>query len=160
MPPMPQPLDALLPAETDAPAETLALGRRLADALAPGAVLALYGDLGAGKTHLVKGLCEGLGVDPDGVASPTFTLLHEYAGRLPVYHFDAYRLERPEQFAALGPDEYFDGGGVSVVEWPERVEAFLPADAVRLRLTHLGPTRRRIARAEVGPATAGTAEAA
>lgn len=147
---MPHPLDELLPAETTSPAETLALGRRLAAHLRPGDVLALYGDLGAGKTHLVKGLCAGLGLDPDRVASPTFGLIHEYDGDPPVYHFDAYRLERPAEFAALGPDEYFDGEGVCVVEWPERVEAFLPSETLRLRLTHLGPTRRRIARAEEG----------
>lgn len=134
----------LLPTETGSPAETLALGRRLAERLAPGTVVALYGDLGAGKTHLAKGLCAGLGVAPEAVTSPTFTLVQEYDGRLPVFHFDAYRLDDPAAFYDLGYEEYFFGDGVSVVEWPERVEALIPADALRLRLTHAGETQRRI----------------
>ena len=134
----------LLPVESTSPDETVALGRRLADALQPGDVLALYGDLGAGKTHLVKGLCAGLGVSAASVSSPTFTLVNEYDGELPVYHIDAYRIERPEEFFELGYETYFFGDGVCLVEWPERVEALVPDHALRLRLTHLGGDRRRI----------------
>ena len=137
-------LDDLLPAESASPDETVALGRRLADVLQPGDVLALYGDLGAGKTHLVKGLCAGLGVPAATVSSPTFTLVNEYDGALPVYHFDAYRIERVEEFFELGYETYFFGDGVCLVEWPERVEALVPDHAIRLRLTHLGGDRRRI----------------
>jgi len=139
-------LSDLLPAETASPEETVALGRRLAERLAPGIVVALYGDLGAGKTHLAKGLCAGLGVAPDAVTSPTFTLVQEYAGRLPVYHFDAYRIDRLAELYDLGYEEYFFGEGVTLVEWPERVEPLIPADALRLRLTHLGADRRQIER--------------
>jgi tRNA threonylcarbamoyladenosine biosynthesis protein TsaE len=134
----------LLPAESASPDETVALGRRLADALQPGDVLALYGDLGAGKTHLVKGLCAGLGIPAADVSSPTFTLVNEYDGDLPVYHIDAYRIERTEEFFELGYETYFFGDGICLVEWPERVEPLVPDHALRLRLTHLGDDRRRI----------------
>ena len=146
----PAPLTALLPAETSTPKETQALGAALAGALSPGAVLALYGDLGAGKTQLVKGLCAALGVPSEEVRSPTFTLLHEYAGRtpggraLPLYHVDAYRIEQPGELFELGYEEYFYGNGVCLVEWPSRIEALLPEGVLRLRLTHQGGNRRRI----------------
>lgn len=140
----PDPFADLLPAETASPAETVALGRHLASHLQPGDVLALYGDLGAGKTHLVKGLCDGLGIAPETVSSPTFTIVNEYAGALPVFHFDAYRIERPEEFFELGYEDYFFGDGVTVVEWPERVEALIPEHALRLRLSHVGGDRRRV----------------
>ncbi len=141
--PRPVPPD-LLPAETAAPAETLALGARLAAALQPGDVVALYGDLGAGKTHLVKGLAVGLGLSADEVASPTFVLVHEYPTDPPLYHFDAYRTERPEEFTRLGFEEYAEGDGICVVEWPERIAGLLPPRTLRLRLTVLEGDRRRI----------------
>lgn len=138
-------LRALLPHTTDGPDATLAFGRRLAAHLKPGDVVALYGDLGAGKTHLVKGLCSAWGIDPIDVSSPTFSIVNEYAGsRFPVYHFDAYRVERPEELYEIGFEEYFYGEGVSIVEWPSKVEALLPDDTVRLTLAHAGPTARRI----------------
>jgi tRNA threonylcarbamoyladenosine biosynthesis protein TsaE len=138
------PLASLLPAETASPGETLALGARLARALRPGDVVALYGDLGAGKTHLVKGLAAGLGLDPDEAASPTFVLVHEYPTDPPLYHFDAYRIERPAEFTRLGFEEYAAGDGVCVVEWPERIEPLLPPGTLRLRLSTLGGDRRRV----------------
>ena len=141
---MPVSLADLLPVESASPDETVDLGRRLAEALQPGDVVALYGDLGAGKTHLVKGLCAGLGVPAAAVSSPTFTLVNEYDGTLPVYHFDAYRIERPEEFFEIGYESYFFGDGVCLVEWPERVEGLVPNHALRLQLTHLGEDRRRI----------------
>ena len=141
---MPAPLTDLLPAETVAPDETVALGQQLAELIQPGDVLALYGDLGAGKTHLVKGLCAALGIPAPAVSSPTFTLVNEYDGTFPVYHFDAYRIERLGEFFEIGYESYFFGDGVCLVEWPERVEALVPDHAIRLRLTHLGEDRRRI----------------
>src|SRR5713101_2940980 len=105
---------------------TMALGRRLADLLFPGAVVALVGPLGAGKTHLVRAIAEGLGIaDSRAVSSPTFVLIQEYNAPLPIYHFDAYRLRSPEEFADLGVHEYFEGKGVCLVEWADRVQASL-----------------------------------
>lgn len=109
--------------------ETIAAGRKWADALQAGEVLALAGDLGAGKTQFVKGLVAGLG-GTVAVTSPTFTLIHEHtSGRLPVYHFDFYRLENRADALRLGIDDYFFGDGVSVVEWADRFPDLIPSGA-------------------------------
>lgn len=135
----------LFPAETDSPEATKRLGARLAPLLEPGDVVALYGDLGAGKTHLAKGLCAALGVPDDAVTSPTFTIVQEYpADPFPIYHIDAYRIERLEELVELGYEDYFYGDGVCLIEWPERVEALLPPHTLRLRLTHRGGDTRRV----------------
>ena len=106
---------------------TIALGKKIGQQLVAGDVLVLDGDLGAGKTTFTKGLAAGLEI-PDIIKSPTFTIIHEYQdGRLPLYHMDAYRLENGGA-EDLGLEEYFDGDGVSVVEWAEFVEDELPAD--------------------------------
>jgi tRNA threonylcarbamoyladenosine biosynthesis protein TsaE len=124
-------------------AATTALGRRLGNLIFPGAVVALMGPLGAGKTHLVKAIAEGLNIrDSRVVTSPTFVLIQEYQGRLPIYHFDAYRLQRPREFLDLGPHEYFGGDGVCLIEWADRVEACLPAELLKLTLVVKGPTQR------------------
>lgn len=137
--------DDLLPVETSSADETLALGRALAERLVPGDVVALHGDLGAGKTVLTKGICAGLGIDSARVNSPTFTLLHEYrSGTLPVFHFDAYRIERLDEFFDLGYEDYFYDEGISLVEWAEKVAAILPPDAVHLRLDHAEGDRRHV----------------
>src|SRR6266852_4911587 len=103
-------------------AGTEAFGRRLAAHLFGGAVIALMGPLGAGKTHLVRAVAEGLGVaDSRVVSSPTFVLIQEYDGRLPIYHFDAYRLRGETDFDELGAHEYFQSAGVCLVEWADRV---------------------------------------
>src|SRR5688572_7220392 len=108
-------------------AETEAFGRRLGRLLFPGAVVALVGPLGAGKTHLVRAIAEGLGIsDSRLVSSPTFVLIQEYEARLPIYHFDAYRLASEAEFADLGVQEYFEGCGVCLVEWADRVKGCLP----------------------------------
>lgn len=136
----------LLPATTAAPADTEHVGRRLARSLAPGDVVALYGDLGAGKTVLVRGICEGLGLEPGEVTSPTFTIVHEYReAPAPVYHFDAYRVERLDEFYGLGYEEYFFGDGISIVEWADRIEPLIPDHAIRIRIDHEGGDLRRIA---------------
>lgn len=108
------------------PEETAALGRRLAAAAAPGEVWALTGTLGAGKTHFVQGVAAGLG-GGGAVTSPTFTLVNEYqGGRLPLYHFDFYRLESADEALALDLDEYLDGDGLTVIEWGDKFPALLP----------------------------------
>lgn len=110
-------------------AETEDLGRRLAQEIQPGSVLALTGDLGTGKTQFVKGLVAGLGSGA-AVTSPTFTIVHEYSdGRLPVYHFDFFRLEDRQSIASLGLDDYFFGDGVSVIEWADKFPEIIPEPA-------------------------------
>ena len=102
---------------------TESFGRRLGSLLFPNAVVALIGPLGAGKTHLVRAIAEGLGIaNPAAVTSPTFTLIHEYSARLPIYHFDAYRLNSADEFLDLGATEYYEAGGVCLIEWADRVE--------------------------------------
>ena len=135
--------DDLLPAQTASANETLALGRRLAARLEPGDVVALQGDLGAGKTHLAKGIAAGLGVDPATVTSPTFTIVQEH-GDGALLHLDLYRIESDDELARLGLDELLDGDAVALVEWPERGGAWLPERTVWLRLAHLGGDRRRV----------------
>jgi tRNA threonylcarbamoyladenosine biosynthesis protein TsaE len=125
--------------------DTGRLGRHLADVLFPGAVVALIGPLGAGKTHLVRAIAEGLGVTNRRVVnSPTFVLIQEYRARLPIYHFDAYRLHTAAEFADLGAHEYFEGDGVCFVEWADRVKDCLPAEHLRIRLEVTGETSRRV----------------
>ena len=111
------------------PAETEAVGWQLAKHLGAGSVLALKGELGSGKTSFTKGLVAGLG-SAAAVTSPTFTIVHEYqGGRLPVYHFDFFRLEKQEATARLGLDDYFFGDGISVIEWADRFPELIPEQA-------------------------------
>ncbi len=148
----PSDLERLLPAETRSEKETLALGRALATRLERGDVVALYGNLGAGKTVLVRGICLGLGIQPSRITSPTFTIVHEYEDApMPVYHFDAYRIRRIGEFYEIGYDEYFFGGGVSLVEWADKVESLLPDHALRIRVEHAGGDVRRVSRIETVP---------
>src|SRR5580704_1784787 len=124
--------------------ETLGFGERLACELQPGDVIALSGDLGAGKTALVKGIARGLGITQD-VTSPTFTLVHEYiGGRLPLFHIDLYRLSNVEQALAIGIEDYLSGTGVTTIEWAEKAESLLPPDAARIHITSLSENTRRI----------------
>jgi len=107
--------------------ETVAFGREIAAGLGAGDTLALVGDLGAGKTHLTKGIVAGLGCAA-AVTSPTFSIVHEYAGgRLPVFHFDFYRLESAEELLNIGWDDYLDAVGIAVVEWADKFPDLLPA---------------------------------
>ncbi len=125
--------------------ETRALGRRLARTLKPEDVLLLIGELGAGKTTFVQGLAEGLHIDPQRVHSPTFVLIHEYdGGRLPLYHIDAYRVQRAEELLEVGLTEYFEKFGVTVIEWGERVRVVAPERAIEVRFEILERDRRRI----------------
>jgi tRNA threonylcarbamoyladenosine biosynthesis protein TsaE len=126
-------------------AGTEAFGRRLAEHLFAGAVVALIGPLGAGKTHLVRSIALGLGVPNSRVVtSPTFVLIQEYAGRLPIYHFDAYRLRNSGEFVDLGAHEFFEGRGVCLVEWADRVEDVMPQEHLRITMQIIGETARRI----------------
>jgi tRNA threonylcarbamoyladenosine biosynthesis protein TsaE len=137
-------MNDMLTIEAPDPQATRAFGHRLAGLLFPGAVVALVGPLGAGKTQLVRAVAEGLGIaDGRGVSSPTFVLIQEYEARLPVYHFDAYRLRGPAEFFDLGAHEYFEGKGVCLVEWADRVEPCLPAEHLRVRVSVTGESSRR-----------------
>jgi len=125
--------------------ETREVGRRLGEALAPGDVVALTGDLGAGKTCMTQGVARGLEVPAsETVRSPTFVLLHVHEGRHPLYHMDLYRLQDPEELEDLGYREVFYGGGVTVIEWAERAGDRLPEDRLHVDLTFLGAARRRL----------------
>jgi tRNA threonylcarbamoyladenosine biosynthesis protein TsaE len=125
-------------------AESETLGRRLAAHLFPGAVVALVGTLGAGKTHLVRAIAQGLDIpNPAVVTSPTFVLIQEYEARLPIYHFDAYRLASEGEFAELGVHEYFQGNGVCLVEWADKVRNCLPAERLEIRIAITGDQSRR-----------------
>jgi len=124
-------------------AATTALGHRLGRLLFPGSVVALIGPLGAGKTHLVRAIAEGLEIaDSRAVSSSTFVLIQEYGARLPIYHFDAYRLRSEAEFFDLGAHEYFPGSGVCLIEWADRVPGCLPAEHLRIELTVTGETSR------------------
>lgn len=129
--------------ETQSVEETQRLGATLASVLEAGTVLALSGNLGAGKTHFTQGIASGLGVDRRLVNSPTFSLVQEYAGRLPVFHFDTYRLKNLDEFIDLGFDEYLSLRGVCIIEWAERVAEVLPTDTLRIRITTIGETTRQ-----------------
>lgn len=107
--------------------DTDRLGAQIASVVRPGDVLSLVGTLGAGKTRLVQSIAAALGNPAGSVTSPTFVLVNEYTGgRLPVYHFDVYRLQDDDEFQGLGPEEYFDGEGITLVEWGDRVGHLLP----------------------------------
>jgi tRNA threonylcarbamoyladenosine biosynthesis protein TsaE len=137
---------------TKSGAETIELGARLGRLLAPGDFIALVGELGAGKTQFAKGIAAGLEVDPGTpVTSPTYTILNIYQGRLPLYHFDLYRLHGAEEVADLGFEEYFYGKGACVVEWAERLGEELPEQVLTVSLSHAGVDERRVTFAATGP---------
>ncbi|HJV64978.1 MAG TPA: tRNA (adenosine(37)-N6)-threonylcarbamoyltransferase complex ATPase subunit type 1 TsaE [Geomonas sp.] len=126
-------------------AETVQLGERLGRLLRPGDFVALVGELGAGKTQFAKGVAVGLDVDADTpVTSPTYTILNIYQGRLPLYHFDLYRLEGAEEAEDLGFEEYFSGDGACLVEWAERLGDEVPSQALIVSFAHAGGDERSI----------------
>ncbi len=138
--------------ETSSPALTLDWGAALGRVMPGGLTVALVGPLGAGKTQLVKGIAAGNGVgDPREVTSPTFTLIHEYHGRVKLYHIDAYRLRGPPELTALGFEEMVDPQTVVVVEWADRVRGVLPTDALWIEIDAVGETARRITVQAGGP---------
>ncbi|MBQ6590390.1 MAG: tRNA (adenosine(37)-N6)-threonylcarbamoyltransferase complex ATPase subunit type 1 TsaE [Lachnospiraceae bacterium] len=120
--------------ESHSPDETLEIGRRMGEEARAGEVYALAGDLGVGKTVFTKGFAQGLGID-EAVSSPTFTILQIYeGGRIPLYHFDVYRIEEPEEMEEIGLDEYLDGDGVCLIEWAGRIADLLPEDVIIIRI--------------------------
>jgi tRNA threonylcarbamoyladenosine biosynthesis protein TsaE len=129
--------------ETHAPDETREVGGALAELLAPGDVVSLTGDLGAGKTCFVQGAARALGVH-EPVASPTFVLVREYRGDVPVYHLDVYRLDRLQEVLDLGFEDLLDPAGVMFIEWGDAIEALLPESFLEVRLTASQDELRRV----------------
>ena len=130
--------------QTHSPEEAEAVGRKLAVQLQPGDVLAYYGDLGAGKTAFTRGLASSLGVT-EPVTSPTYTIVDEYlSGRLPLFHFDMYRLGSADELFDIGWEDYLARGGICAVEWSENVMDALPEDTVWVRIAREGDTGRSI----------------
>ncbi len=135
---------------THGASETRELGKRLAKQLQAGDTVLLRGDLGAGKSELTRGIAAGLGVT-ETVTSPSFTILNVYeSGRIPLYHFDWYRLESEEELYELGMDEYLGGNGIAVVEWPEQCPEAVPETALEILLTQQGENEREIALRRLG----------
>jgi tRNA threonylcarbamoyladenosine biosynthesis protein TsaE len=128
--------------ELDSEVDTTLLGGALAELCRPGVVIGLVGPLGAGKTRLVRAIAESMGVDPAAISSPTFVLINEYAGRIPIYHADVYRLRDPAAFLDLGIADYWNGEGLVLVEWADRVRDLMPEGSWWIHLELKGPTRR------------------
>lgn len=131
--------------------ETDALGQMLAECFVPGLVVSLNGNLGAGKTRLVQAVSVGMGIEREEVTSPTFTLIQEYSGRIPLYHFDTYRLDDEDQFWELGIDEIFEREAVSLVEWGDRFVHSLPSDHLRIQIEIETPEQRKLLFESRGP---------
>jgi tRNA threonylcarbamoyladenosine biosynthesis protein TsaE len=131
---------------TSSPEETIAFAKKLAQGFKPGSVLCLHGDLGSGKTTFIKGIAEGLGLKhPEQVKSPTFVLMHVYRARIPLYHFDCYRLDSVDELANIGVADFAnDPHAISCIEWAEKAKDLIPPHAIRIRLEILDAAKRRI----------------
>jgi len=126
--------------------ETFHFGVLLGNQLSCGAVIAFFGDLGAGKTTLIKGIAKGAAcIDPREVSSPTFNYLNIYSGSKTIYHFDLYRLNTEKDFLALGFEEYFEAGGICCLEWSEKIASILPKDVLNIYFSHIDENKRKIA---------------
>lgn len=137
-------MDLATPIESSSVEETIKAGFEFGKQLEPGDVVCLEGDLGAGKTHFVKGVASYFGIDPESVSSPTYTLIHEYSGDLPVYHFDCYRLKSEQEALEIGAEEYFYGEGICLVEWPGIIDSLIPEEAIRINISHVSDSKRSI----------------
>ncbi len=131
-------------ADVKSAGETIKLGEALGKMLQPGSVICLLGDLGVGKTCLARGIARGVGVN-QRVTSPTFTLINEYMGRMPLYHMDVYRLAKPEELEELGYEEYFYGDGATLVEWADLIQQYLPGQRLDIYIERAaGDEQKRI----------------
>ncbi len=126
-----------------APEQSFSFGRQLGQLLQEVSVICLIGNLGAGKTLLVQGIAHGIGLHEE-ITSPTFTVMNVYEGTIPVYHFDLYRLESPEQLVDIGFDEYTNAGGIAIIEWPDKFPGFMPDSYLRIELIKTGDNDRLI----------------
>lgn len=123
--------------------ETIELGKRLGKVLTKGSIIGFFGDLGSGKTTMIKGVAQGLGVN-ELVKSPSFVVVTEYKGRLPVYHIDLYRIADSNELPEIGFDQYLYGEGISLIEWAERAGNLLPTDAVKVKFEIINHNQRSI----------------
>jgi len=123
--------------------ETDIVGQKIFGILPSQCVVALIGTLGAGKTRLIQAIAKAAGIDPAGVSSPTYVLIHEYQGTVPIHHFDVYRLNNVNEFLQLGAEEYFERPGLSLIEWGDRVESVLPREHYTIHIEILGENSRK-----------------
>lgn len=125
--------------QTKSSAETIQIGKNIGSHLLPGDVVALVGELGAGKTQFIKGMATGIGVgNPTYISSPSFTLINEYPGRIPFYHIDLFRLEREKEAEELGLEDYFQGKGIAAIEWADKIPSFLPKEILLIHIAYTG----------------------
>lgn len=124
--------------------ETKELGKSLVSKLSSGSIVFLKGDLGAGKTTMVKGFATGLQIKPEDVTSPTFVFLNIYEGDLPIYHFDLYRVEKSDELHALGYEEFVYGDGIALIEWPQRMQDLTPEEYLQIEIKHQTESTRAI----------------
>ena len=131
--------------QTKSASETIRLGKRIGGLLRPGDVVALVGELGAGKTQFIKGLAEGLGAGkPTYISSPSFTLINEYPGTVPFYHVDLFRLEREKEAEELGLEDYFQGEGITAIEWADKIPSLLPKERLFIHIAYTGKNTRSL----------------
>jgi tRNA threonylcarbamoyladenosine biosynthesis protein TsaE len=131
--------------QTQTTSETVRIGKSIGSLLRPGDVVALVGELGTGKTQFIKGLAEGLGVGkPTYISSPSFTLINEYPGRVPFYHIDLFRLESEKEAEELGLEEYFQGEGITAIEWADRIPSLLPDENLWIHIHYTGKNTRSL----------------
>ena len=132
-------------AQSQSTLETIRIGKQIGSQLHPGDVVALVGELGTGKTHFIKGLASGAGVKRSRyITSPSFTLIHEYHGKIPFYHIDLFRLKTEKEAEGLGLEEYFQGGGITAVEWADKIPTLLPEEMLWIEICHTGEQTRSI----------------
>ncbi len=131
--------------QTKRVSETIRIGKTIGGYLLPGDVVALVGELGAGKTQFIKGLAAGAGIgNPTYISSPSFTLINEYPGKIPLYHVDLFRLEREKEAEELGLEEYFQSGGITAIEWADKIPSLLPTKNLLIRIAYVGKNTRSL----------------
>jgi tRNA threonylcarbamoyladenosine biosynthesis protein TsaE len=129
--------------QTKSTSETIRIGKNIGSVLLPGDVVALVGELGTGKTQFIKGLAAGVGVGkPTYISSPSFTLINEYAGKVPFYHIDLFRLKSEKETEELGLEEYFQGGGITAIEWADKIPSLLPQEILWIHIRYAGEHTR------------------
>ncbi|MEX0945639.1 MAG: tRNA (adenosine(37)-N6)-threonylcarbamoyltransferase complex ATPase subunit type 1 TsaE [Balneolaceae bacterium] len=124
--------------------ETELIARKFSKSVKSGDIIGLNGELGAGKTHFVRGFVQGFGMDSDVVSSPTFTIINEYQGKTPIYHFDCYRLDHYTEALEIGAEEYLYGDGVCIIEWPDKISELLPNETTRITINVTSKEEREI----------------